>query len=100
MTYTVTYDDGKICNSGEFDVPERLPQMGDVYAWTRASLTVGGNSYDPSDRMMVLGRTNEAPHFRTSSLGNLLVQTKYSVSVWTCFEACVASGALKLVEKP
>lgn len=106
MKYTVTYDDGKIKGSYECDAPERLPQCGDVYEWTRPTSTLGGYHYREGDRMTVLERTGHAPFHRRSSLGNLLVrspfliQGKYYTSVWTCFEACIADGALKLVENP
>ena len=97
MKYTITYDDGKLKGEAEFDAPDRLPQCGDVYEWTRPGRTMGGYAYDKGDRMTVLERTGHVPHYRTSSLGNLLVRGKHHTSVWTCFEASIVDGTFRLV---
>jgi len=99
MKYTVTFDDGKTCVSGELDRPERLPQCGDVYEVVQNVVTLAGHTHRRKDRMEVLERTGFAPHHRKSSLGNLLIRTKFGTSVWTCFEVCVAEGYFKLIEE-
>jgi len=30
MKYTITYNDGRVKQSAEFDAPDRLPEAGDV----------------------------------------------------------------------
>lgn len=97
MKYAIMYDDGEHKSMGWFDVPDHLPQCGEVYEWTRPARTLGGSRYAKGDRMTVLERTGHSPHHRTSSLGNLLVRGKDHTSVWTCFEDCIADGSLKLV---
>lgn len=100
MKYAVLYDDGEAKVLSMLDIPDHLPQCGEVYEWTRPARTMGGYAYDKGDQMTVLERTGHAPHHWTSSLGNLLVRGKHHTSVWTCFEACVAEGSLKLVGTP
>jgi hypothetical protein len=100
MKYTITYDDGEIHHEGELQAPDRLPQFGDVYEWVRPTRTVGGHDYRVGETMTVLERTGFVPHYRTSSLGNLLVRGPHGTSVWTCFEYLIAEGYLKLVDKP
>lgn len=96
--YTVTYDDGKIKESGEFDCPDRLPKAGDVYELTTTICTLGDHDYNVGDTLEIIARTTEVPHHRTSSLGNLYVRGKYGKSVWTNIEMAIASGWLKLIE--
>jgi len=95
--YTVTYDDGKIKQSAEFPAPDRLPSQGDVYEFVTTIYTLGNVCYDVGDTLEIIGRTTEAPHHRTSSLGNLHVRGKYCISIWTNIELAIASGWLKLV---
>lgn len=77
-------------------LPDRLPEPGDVYRWTTEVTTAGGTRYVPGDEMIVLRRTHRNPYGRQSSLGNLLVRTPYAEAVWTCFEHCIAEGWLEL----
>jgi hypothetical protein len=100
VKYAILYDNGHVKALGLFDIPDHLPQCGEVYEWTRAGYTLGNYGYVKGDRMTVLERTGHVPHHRESSLGNLLVKGKHHTSVWTCFEACIAEGSLKLVENP
>lgn len=99
-TYMITYDDGVRKASEEFKAPERLAQPGDVYQVVSSFYTLGRVSYEPGDRLVVLERTNFAPHHRKSSLGNLLVKGKFSTSVWACLEMSIVNGWLKLVTEP
>ena len=96
ITYTITYDDGRVKVSGQLNCPERLPQAGDVYVATRHFYTLGDISYHPGDTFEILDRTSKTPHHRLSSLGNLVIRCKSKTSVWTNFEACVAEGWLEL----
>lgn len=98
MKYTVTYNDGEIKQTGEFEAPDRLPQAGDVYEFVRSVHTLANIQYKVGDTLEVLGRTTVAPHHRTSSLGNLYVRCHYMTSVWTNLEASIANGWLKLIE--
>lgn len=97
MKYTVAYDDGQQRFKLEFPCPSRLPQEGDVYAATIPFGTVGRIAYAIGDRFAVMGRTQQVPHCRVSSIGNLLVLCKGGTSVWTEFDAGVARGTLVLV---
>lgn len=97
MKYTVTFDNGVRKVDIDHNRPERLPQPGDLYKWTRPACTFGAFEYRPGDKMMVVERTADAPFHRTSSLGNLLVRGPHGMSVWTAFEHCIAAGDLKLV---
>lgn len=97
--YTVEYDDGKVRRTFEFDAPERLPQPGDVYEFMTSIWTLANKYYKAGDRMTVIERTTDVPHFRKSSLGNLRVKCMYFTSVWTNFDSCIAEGILKLVEE-
>jgi hypothetical protein len=99
MKYTVTYNDGKINQVGTFDAPEHLPEPGDVYEFTRQIQTLANVFYDKGDRLYILRRTEVAPHYRTSSLGNLEVRCKYMTSVWACVEDMISRGWIKLVEE-
>lgn len=94
--YWVMYNDGSMLAWRDLQMPDRLPHYGDVYVWTHPNKTLGGE-YCVGDRMEVLERTSDAPFHRTSSLGNLKIRCKHGVSVWTEFEAAIASGSLKLV---
>jgi hypothetical protein len=96
--YTVTYDDGKIRKSAEFDCPDRLPQAGDVYEFVEPVQTLANINYKVGDTLEIIGRTTKAPHHRTSSLGNLYVRCHYMTSVWTNLESSIARGWLKLIE--
>lgn len=98
MTYTVVYDDGINRVDIPHELPDRLPQCGDVYEWVHSTHTLGGRQYKPGDRMLVLERTGQVPHYRTSSLGNLLVEDRHHTSVWTSFEHAIAIGSLKYVD--
>lgn len=98
--YTVLYDDGVRKASIPHNLPDRLPQPGDVYEWARPGRTLGGFDYRKGELMTVLERTGHVPFHRKSSLGNLLVRGPHGTSVWTAFEHCIATGDLKLVEKP
>lgn len=98
--YTVTYDDGVHKTAIPHDLPDRLPQPGDVYKWTRPGRTLGGFDYRKGEIMTVVERTGHAPFRRTSELGNLLVNGPHGTSVWTAFEHCIATGDVVLVEKP
>jgi hypothetical protein len=94
--YTITYDDGMIKQSGEFETPKRLPQQGDEYRFAQPVVTLSNVSYDVGDKLLIIGRTNAAPHYRTSSLGNLLVSCKHMTSVWTNIEIMIACRTLVL----
>jgi hypothetical protein len=96
--YTITYDDGITKVSGQLPAPERLPQPGDVYEFTKTVLTLANVRYGCGDRLEIIERTNEIPHYRLSSLGNLRVKCKFFTSVWTNIEAIVERGSLRLVD--
>jgi hypothetical protein len=99
MTHKVTLKlrSGQVLE-GEHESPDRAPMCGDTYEFTRSTVTKGGHNYEVGDRLLVIERTGMAPHGYQSSLGNLLVRSKYGTSVWSCFDHCVAEGRLKLVE--
>lgn len=96
MEYTVTYDDGDMQVQGKFERPERLPEAGDIYKAKEPFATLAKHEYLIGDLFTVVGRTDEAPHHRKSSLGNLRVSTKYGTSVWTNFDSMVAEGRVEL----
>jgi len=99
MNYTVTYDDGQKTWSAEFPAPDRLPQAGDIYEFAVPVHTLARVSYNVGDLVKIVGRTDFAPHHRTSSLGNLIVCCKHfpNGSVWTNIELAIAEGNLKLI---
>lgn len=99
MNYNVIFDDGVSRADVPHELPDRLPQAGDRYKWMQPGRTLGGFTYHLGDVMTVLGRTDRVPHYRSSELGNLLVQGPHGESVWTSFEHCIAVGALRLVEE-
>jgi hypothetical protein len=98
MNYTITYDDGEIGLSSEVPAPERLPQPGDVYVFTCPAITLAGVSYNIGDKLEIIERTTEAPHFRRSSLGNIVVRCKHFISVWTNIEWMIVMGRIILQE--
>jgi hypothetical protein len=98
-TYTVTYDDGKRRFTGEFQVPDRLPQAGDVYEFTETVRTLANQAYNVGDRVEIVERTMDKPHYRLSSLGNLRVKCPYFTSVWTELDNAIAEGRLRLVSE-
>ncbi len=79
--------------------PERLPEPGDVYETTMPFGTLAKVSYNIGDRFEVLERTRLTRHGRVSSIGNLLIKCRHRTSVWTEFDAGVATGQFRLVEK-
>lgn len=97
-TYRVTYDDGRHRAVRDLQCPDRLPQPGDVYEAAHAFSTLADVAYNIGDRFEVLERTQMNKHHRTSSLGNLLIKCQHMTSVWTEFDAGVATGQFKLVE--
>jgi hypothetical protein len=82
-----------------FPKPDRLPEPGDVYETTISFTTLAQVDYNIGDRFEVLERTSMTRHGRHSSIGNLLIKCRHRTSVWTEFDAGVASGQFKLVEK-
>jgi len=97
-TYTVTIDNGKHKLMGTFPMPDRLPQVGDVYETTEPFVTLAKLAYNIGDRFEVIERTQMNKHGRLSSIGNLLIRDRFTTSVWTEFDAGVARGQFKLVE--
>ena len=95
--YQITYDDGYNQVTEDFPCPDRLPQPGDVYEFTTPVYTLGQVWYGVGERMTVIERTDDAPHHRKSSLGNLRIRGPNYTSVWTNFEATIARGWLRLV---
>lgn len=79
-----------------FIAPRRLPHVGDIYRFTVHCNTLANVSYQPGDTLEIIGRTVDAPHGLTSSLGNLRVKCKYFTSVWTNIEMAIAEGILVL----
>jgi hypothetical protein len=94
--YHVEYDDGLLKGGITLPRPERLPQPGDVYVATDSIWTISPAQYVAGDRFEVMERTHFAPHHRRSSLGNLVIRCRFKKSVWSCFDAVVATGCLRL----
>jgi hypothetical protein len=95
-TYRITYNDGTSpITTQDLPMPrpsDRQPVPGDVIVvaepfWTPAAIT-----YQPGDELNLLWRTALPCYHRTSSLGNWLVKSKYSVSIWTNIEFMLAMG--------
>lgn len=97
--YTVTISNDKDLESisMKFPLPKRLASSGDTYETTIPFLTLANIEYFPGDRFYIIDRTNVAPHHRSSSLGNLLIRCKNRTSVWTEFDAGIATGMFKLI---
>lgn len=98
MKYTITFDDGRKRSVYSKPCPARLPQQGDVYV-TRIPFATLGASYQVGDRFAILGRTQDAPHHFLSSLGNLVILCKVMRSIWSEFDAAVATGEVELVQR-
>lgn len=97
-TYTVSYEKNGFTESTKAPRPKRLPRKGDVYEFVYPAHTPRG-AYNPGDRLEILGRTNEAPHGLTSSLGNVEAKCKHAdSSVWTNIEWAIARNSLRLVQ--
>lgn len=88
LTYTVSSPDG--IATGTFRRPEVLPQPGDRLVVTKAFSTPGNDIYLEGDILILIRRTDEAPHGRLSSLGNWLVASKTGVTVWANIEYALA----------
>jgi hypothetical protein len=95
-TVTVTYEKG-ILASAEVPAPDRDVLPGDTYEFIHAAYTLAGVDYEAGDHLEILDQTAKAPHYRTSSQGNLVVRCKHFTSVWTNIPWMVADGRLKLV---
>lgn len=79
-------------------MPDRALQAGDVYRVVTPFRTFASVTYEPGDQLEIIERTDEAPHGRRSSLGNLRVRCKHFESVWTCFEPMILDGSVVLVK--
>lgn len=99
MKYTITVTVKGQEYSEEFEAPDRLPKAGDIYVVKYPIHTLARVCHEVGDHMRVIERTRHAPHDRRSSLGNLLIDTKFGVSVWSCFEVVVLDGSLELLEE-
>lgn len=88
LTYTVSSTDG-IAN-GTFKRPEVLPQPGDRLIVTQAFFTPGPDVYNEGDILILIERTDEAPHDRVSSLGNWRVASKAGITIWSNIEYAIA----------
>lgn len=72
--------------------PDILPQSGDVLIVRVPFRTLGGISYYPGDTLELIKRTDEAPFYYRSSLGNWLVKCKAKTSVWSSIESNIFEG--------
>lgn len=97
MSHTITVTVNSEEHSQEFPSPERRAMSGDIYESTTPLYTLSGNNYNIGDQFEVIKRTDEAPHRRLSSMGNLVIKTKYGSSIWSCFDLSIAEGFFKLV---
>jgi hypothetical protein len=96
-TYTVKMIiDGINIQEEKLPCPSRLPNFGDEYEVVKHFYTSGKHIFIPGDVLRVLDRTLHAPHNRVSSLSNLIIKSKYDVSIWTSFEFAIATGYLRL----
>lgn len=94
MTYSIKVN-GTLFHG--FAVPNRLPIEGDVYEAVSDIHTLGG-SYPRGSKFRVIARTNQSRHDRFSTLGNLVLETPVSLSIWTEFDHALAQGNFKLVD--
>lgn len=81
-TYTIT----NLHAVRQVPCPSKLPCSGDRLRVLKPFHTVAGFQYNPGDGLLLVRRTNHAPHGLRSSLGNWLVQDKHHTSVWTNIE--------------
>lgn len=78
-----------------FNEPEHIPQIGDIYAVQRSFITAGNVIYKVGDELLMICRTDEAPHGRLSSLGNLFVQgVDAKTSIWSNIELAVTENTI------
>ena len=80
-----------------FAVPTRLPIEGDLYEAVSDIHTLGGY-YPRGSKFRVIARTNQSRHDRFSTLGNLVLETPRSLSIWTEFDHSLARGSFKLID--
>ncbi len=95
--YTVSVSSPEYQGSITFPLPERLAASGDTYEATTSFMTLGNRTYHRGDRFHVIDRTSSAPWKRSSSIGNLLIRCGDRTSVWTEFDAGIATGMFKLI---
>ncbi len=74
--------------------PDTIPTAGHVLRVLRPFMTLAGHRYFPSDKMVLIKRTQAAPHGNVSSLGNWEVRCPYTNSVWFNIEHLMAIGLL------
>lgn len=97
-SYTITYDDGAYRTSATCPAPVELPLPGCRVRILSNLRTAAGVSYAPGDEAHLIRRTDSAPHYRRSSLGNWTVRCKYMVSVWTNIEWMIAIGHMEIIK--
>ncbi len=86
---------------------ERQPQAGDVYEFTRPCATLGGHHYYREDRLVLIEKTDDAPHGFWNPQGNWRCRALAKspdlhqlVSVWSSIHDGIAAGTLRLVSEP
>jgi len=93
----VIFDDGKHRDeSPEFPAPERPLMPGDVVVFKACMNTLGGEVYDVGDELLILERTDDRPHNRWNTEGNLRCRGKNGkATVWTNIEWVMHLGYME-----
>ncbi len=81
-----------------FEAPVPPLDAGDVVVIARPMDTLGGESYDLWDELHIMGRTDDAPHGRITTEGNLRVRGKNGhVTIWSNIEWMISKGYMRRV---
>ena len=88
-------------STADFEAPVPPLDAGDVVVIARPMDTLGGERYNLWDELHSVGRTDEAPHHRITTEGNLLVRGKNDqVTIWSNIEWMISKGYMNRVSRP
>ena len=93
LYYTISFTDNSK-SSIEVERPHVLPEPGDILVFSQRWCTPGNRWYETGDEIHLHERTQEAPNFRLSSLGNWIAISKYGVSIWSNIEWMMSQGTV------
>lgn len=86
--------DGKAFQSKSVPAPDVLPLPGQRLIVQQSFITKALKPYQKGDVLQLLHRTENAPHFLLSSLGNWIIRCPHFLSIWSNVEWMMAEGVL------
>lgn len=92
MMRVIYRDSDRTIFSDPFDEPNPPLAIGDKLQFALGCTTLGNEHFDRFETIEVVGFTDDAPHNRITTKGNLLIKGKGRVSVWSNIEWLMSDG--------